>query len=295
MLELKQPRELNKILFPNCPGSWRQRWTAFAPMLPIILMSLVVLWEGMLLTAWIEEADISRRLPPLVVGSILLPLGLFVATDFSARVQMWSSRTLLLGKKRVQTNPGNPACINWKYVVGWQIEPVSSDNTLRKVSVQYRVGWKGTPCREWSMILDAAQVKELRETLRELQRIGRCTASLIDLNEPMATNANRRISVQGMWHFAIGYAFFVHGLPLLLIGIFRGYGSEEGPKLASASFKQFVLNHFHSAAELRAFYIIVGAILILAGAWFYANAVRRAKPLVSVGNLGKLAKSNAEQ
>ena len=96
MTELRQRRELNKILFPEFPNTWRTRSSAFAVVLPILLMSIMVMWEGVLLSAWVEGRDLYELIPRLAAGTVAIPLLLWGAAELSARVEIWTTRKLKL-------------------------------------------------------------------------------------------------------------------------------------------------------------------------------------------------------
>jgi len=279
-MQIEQSADLNKHVDPSIPLTWAVRWQALRPGLPLLVCCSVLFVEQLLFRSWLNDRNIISELP-LVFVCALAPIVLVMAAfEMRVRVAHRTKRTIQLEPKRVSISPAKYNRIAWKQVIAWRLEPLADTAGLSKLSVEYFRGKKGGFRREWSMVLrQPDQEHALLSELDHFRQLGTNAAQVVQLSEPRRPKAScwRMGSIMAL---ALSLWLFVHGVPMLVVGLFQPTGHRDETESTSrftpkerAKIQKTVTRFFSSPHQLRVFFLVVGGQITVLGAGSYCWAI----------------------
>jgi hypothetical protein len=179
-------------------------------------------------------------------------------------------RTLCLDDKGIKLSQTRHDRVRWKHVRRWFLAPVPGREELVALTVECDGASK--PGRSyWSIVLDARDQKQaFLSELEYLRQAGRTVAPAVELPQPMP---ERSFPSAGLWATALAFYLFVHGLPLLAVGVLphdhKNSGSDSSPARQTQiqRIMRLVVRRLHISNEkqLRMLFWLPGGLLTTAG------------------------------
>jgi hypothetical protein len=275
-MQFEQTAELNRHVDATIPLTWAVRWQSLRLALPLLACCSILFVEQIGFRLWLSDRSLISELPLLFICA-LTPIGLMmVVLEVQIRVAHWTKRTIKLEPKRISISPAKCDRIAWNQINVWRLEPIAHAPGLSKLTVEYFLGRKSKLRRAWSMVLrQPDQEHAFLSDLEYFRQIGPNTAQVIPFGAPEVPRVSGR-RVRGMVAVALGFWCFIHGLPLLGVGLLpaRSHADEPGSASSltareSAKLQRTVVRHFSSAQQFRVFVLIVGGGMTALGAGLY--------------------------
>jgi hypothetical protein len=296
---VQDTEEIVKYTDIRSPFAWRVFWGKSRSLLPLLVFSIVCSVELAGFSAWRLGRSLADLFPPLIaVTSVscflmaMLACGTFRRRPSMQQVELDSGGIKTLGQ--------NPKVVPWERVGRLALNQLPGAAGVSVFSIGYAPaprtsffskplpGLDRTPLNKrrsrdltWMRLalLNPAQTRPLRNGVDAL-RAG--NPSIPELRE------FRNRGAAALWLMVLAMFLFVHGLPLLGVGLERHHqqsnvveevapGHEDkmatvvGPMLA---------RHFHNERQRRLFFSVTGASLTLAGIGVYTASfsLMRRKP-----------------
>ena len=271
--------------------TWQTRWRVVCLTLPLVLMISILQGEMALFHAFLAGRNITEILPLVCCLPFLYAGIVLFAVEMQFRLEGWAKRKLRLEKRRVSLSPGKYGLIPWQQITQWQIEPVAEQPDLRKITIEYRLGRKSKNLRRWSLILkEPEELRSFRSELEHWKQAGENQAPLHELSAPTVESPQKQIPVAAICSVAMAYFLFIHGGPLLAVGIEGSFNpdktSESKLNLSEKNnLRQILTPYFLSADQYVRFLLWTGGGLSTAAVVFYVNGFRIIKKFKAADNL----------
>ncbi len=276
MLLLEQPPEANSTN-ETARETGRQLWNGFKVAAPLLLVLSVMSVEMGAFRLWLDgrlvsPAGVLRLLLLAVAPFVILLIGVAVPLLFeylsSTRTRL-SQRTICLEDKGIKLSQARNDRVGWNLVRRWFLAPARGREGL--VTLTLESGSATKPARRyWPIVLEARDQKHaFLSELDHQRQMGRTTARVVELLQPMP---KRPVAGKGLWPLAIAFFLFVHGLPLLAVGVLP-HEANDHPSVSSPA-EQAKLErlmrpwvrelHITNERQLRMLFWLPGALLVAA-------------------------------
>lgn len=260
-MKIEQPANLNRFVDPTIPLTWSKRWEIVRPLFPLLVACAILMVEMIALRLWLDGQSVLLNWPRLVVAPLLIMAVLLGGIELQLRLRHRTKRWLKLDALRITTQQG---LLPWKRLVSWRLEPVPDEPSLRKLTVEHR--WSKKASRTRSIVLQHPEHTQiLKSEVEHLRQRNITEVPLVELAESLPTPKRRRI--RGMVAVALGFYLFIHGCPLLLVGLTasdKPAGSKDDTRPPSPGVEKLgrlLAKHFSSAKQLRIAFVFTGAVL----------------------------------
>jgi hypothetical protein len=131
-----------------------------------------------------------------------------------------AKRTLRLDEKWIGINPAKFKRIRWELLYAWQLEPVSADPGLRKLTLEFSLDKKRKQWRLWSIALShPEQTHAFESKLDDFRKAGKAIPALTKLSVPLPKEKSLHITVKWLWIAIIGLCLFSDGGILLCASV----------------------------------------------------------------------------
>jgi hypothetical protein len=290
-MKFEQPASLNRYVDPTIPINWALRWRVLKPVLPLLVCCSVLFIEQLALRMWLQGRSLISELPLLLLCAISPIPMVMAAVEVQLRVAQRTKRTLTLESKGISLSPAKCNRVAWNRVRAWRLEPLADNLGMSKLTVEYSLDKKGERRREWLMVLQRPE----QETglLAELRFFGQVVANAdpgIQRTDRGKLVMSRRF-MRGMIAISLAFWCFVHGLPLLGVGLLHSKTRPDTPRANSkftdeeiAKLRQTVVRYFNSGDQFRRFILITGGGLTALGVGLYFLGIYSMKEEISSPN-----------
>lgn len=266
MTTFEQRAELNHLVDPTIPLTWHHRWARVRVLLPILMITVVFLWEMILFAGWLSGWSVLSMVASSA-GVALVVLGsFFLLVEFGLRSSHHSKRRIELLDKRAIIGGHQ---LRWEQIKTWRFEPIPSFPGYSKLTIALMLPKRPKRPGYWPMVLENPQVRELISELESQKQRRQMNYEIQVLGETQPPITPGKVSIAGMWLYAGGFLLLMHGGPMLVSGLDNGH-SESGqdrhlsPERA-AKLARFLHAHFSSTEQFQHFWINLGATLTLLG------------------------------
>jgi hypothetical protein len=266
-MTFEQPASLNRFIIPPISFTWGYRWNLFKLFLPVLIVSLVPIVEGLLFQEWIRGLWDLRPLLILVV----IPIMLLAGTELQFRLLQKRRRILKLGDNYVQIGSGLAHRIPWRRIVTWQFYTIPDEKNYQIATMEYKLGGTNQKrFRRHTIVLEAPQIGPLISELKLRQQKDGLAFSISDQKSvwPVKSAELKRGRPAILYLYLAGLFLLIQGVPMLLIAqniISHSPAPNVAPHL-NGNLAKFAAEHFSSMAEFTHFLLVTGAILCGSGA-----------------------------
>src|SRR5437899_1567082 len=194
-MQFEQPADLNRYVDPSIPLTWRVRWQALKPSLPLILIcGSLVLVEQVAFRLWLNGRSLRSELWLLVACALGPTFLVGLASEVQVRITHRSKRKLKLEAKQVSISPAKYNRVASDKIRAWRLEPVAEAPEFSKLTLEYSLDKKAKLVREWSMVLRSEQERTFLSEMEQLGRTGSTATQVVRLTQPLARKkVNRRL------------------------------------------------------------------------------------------------------
>ncbi|MBL9170263.1 MAG: hypothetical protein JNN07_21185 [Verrucomicrobiales bacterium] len=271
-MTLQQTAQATRRYRKACPVTRRHVCRLVKDAGPLLVLSLISVAEIPLLKnvmRWIEgnqpysAARILLEIGGLWIGLTLwLTFLIWIINRFSKPTLESDGDGFRLLNRRGQVVP-------WRQLSRVILEPVSPDESLVKVWLHGRLDSQGKPLfKPWIIILE--KDTQLEPWLRELRdrHLATPTFTVRALREPIPPRDDSGTNRRSAYVFLLGAWLFLHGLPLVVVGLSKSETELHRPRSVGPppeAFAHFILEHFNSVKQFRRFLVDIGAGLSIAG------------------------------
>jgi hypothetical protein len=278
----KQPAELNKYDFK--PPTRALRWQAFRLFFPLVLFCWAILAELVLAEAWLNGDHLVVKLPWVLVSLVVLLFLPFVF-ELEAKLSQRIKHTLHIDDVGFKISANKLRGFAWKRLLAWHLEPVGSNDELRKLKMEFSYFGKGKRGTHWSIILEEPdQIGLLKSELEKIRQNGAILPPLIEL--PTPSPKKPLPGPEFIWLHTISFYLIWHAPILLIPGIMLSFpktfpSSHSDSPPGEKNLARLIAHHFSTVEEFRNFLLITGGCLFLLAVVFYiwANRISRANKL----------------
>ena len=263
---------------------------------PILLASSVLALEMVAIRQWLDDQAFSAGMLLRLLLAFLAPFLVAFMVPFLIIVLMLillgiqailpmgqgkpAKRTLRLEEKSVRLSQTKYDRVSWNDVRRWFLAPVPDLEGLACLTLERGRGTR--PHRAyWSILLDRREkVPAFLSEVEILRQRGVTKALVVELVRPMP---ERKLNAKGLWAIALAFLLFVHGFPLLMVGLMPHDSKDktshptpnEQRNLERAM--RVVVREFHvtNLKELRMLFGLSGGALTGAAIGVYAWGVRQ--------------------
>jgi hypothetical protein len=265
-MTFEQPASLNRFIFPPISFTWGYRWNLFKLFLPVLIVGLAPIGEGLLFQEWIKGIWDLRPLLILVV----IPIMLLAGTELQFRLLQKRRRILKFGDNYVQIGSGLAHRIPWRRIVTWQFYTIPYEKNYQIATMEYKLGGTNQRrLRRHTIVLEAPQIGTLISELKLRQQKDDLAFSVSDEMSvwPIKSAELKRAYTGVLYLYLVGLFLLIQGVPMLLIAqniISHSPAPNVAPHL-NGNLAKFVAEHFSSMAEFTHFLLVTGAILCGSG------------------------------
>jgi hypothetical protein len=222
MLTLKETVEAKTASDAADKIGWQVEWKAFKLAAPLLVMISVMLLEILACGLWMDDRlSWAEGLRLLLLAAAFPFLPLLIGVGFRSVFSRWpglvrDQKTVCLDEKGIKLTRPRHVRVWWKHVRRWFLAPIPGREGF--VTLTLECGSATKPGRRyWQMVLEAPdQQQRLLSELEQLRQLGRTSAPVVDLVQPMPERSGPSM---GLWPLAVAYYLFIHGSPLLAVGI----------------------------------------------------------------------------
>jgi hypothetical protein len=253
------------------PLTWQVRWRTIRVGLPLVVFSSVCFAEIIFIQSWCAD-KMAGVFPWLIFGLLFPPVLLLVALEVEVRLRHQQKRRLVLKKRGLVFQPGDSSC-PWRAFAGLRFNPIPEQPHLKRCDVlvtDRRKPFAASP--RWSLALDAAQQQALTQAVpiyRPASLGDFCIEELQTVDSPIQ---QYRVPFKAVAVYVLGLYLFLHGAPLTFVFYDSG---KPRPREHTSDFVvterrskqmgQFIIRHFHSLEEFRAWGFWTGTSLVVLG------------------------------
>jgi hypothetical protein len=283
-MQIEQAAELNKHVDSSLPLTWAVRWQTMKLVLPLLVCCSGILLEGAIFRLWLSDRSLISVLPILFICALAPIAAVMVAVEIRVRVSHRIKRTIKLEPKRVSISPAEYNRVTWDQIVSWRLQPLAQAPGLSKLTMGYSFGKKSRRETRWSMVLRQPDQEQIfLSELEYYRQAGSNVAPLIRLTEPCLPKPPGR-HLRRMVALALAFWCFVHGLPLLGVGLLPPGRYHDESKSASeftpnetAKLNRTATRYFSSIHQFRTFLLVVGGGVTALGVGLYLWALSSPK------------------
>ena len=287
----EQSADLNRHLSGSVAERRAKNWTLFKYLFPFFCCNSLILAEFIWFRMWLDDQPASEHLG-LLASVAILPASVFLLLELTEFIDFRTKRRLRLNGERVRVTPAKFDRIPWELIASWRWNNLPGETGLRVLTLDYFIDRKRKLSRRWSMVLQKHQARELCGLLGSYAKVGRPGTAMIQAGEEAfgAFKPKARTPRLSQWFLVAAMVFWIHGVPLLGVGVEHVFRPNETPHASSTArsrkngvkLRRFASQYFHSSEQLAWFCVLSGGTLTLmgAGCWAGSNWCSRKKPLV---------------